>query len=206
MALKRSPPPCVAATPATVDCAASLKALADTDPARRRLAARDVIQCPQAGDALAARLVQETEPSVREALLLSLSQLADPVSIDALLNCLRSEDVPLRNEACATLQQMGASTAVVQAARELLLDDDADVRQYAVDILGPASHPDIGSWLIEVMDDDPEINVAALAATWLAEHPLADAGAALQRLARRFPESDYLQFVVARALSRVEGS
>jgi len=203
MALKRSAPPSTAA--AAVDCTALLTALADTDPANRRLAARELIHCPQASAALAAQLDQEAEPSVREALLLSLSQLADRVAVDALLRCLRSEDVSLRNEACATLQQLGDCAEVIQAARELLLDGDLDVRQYAVDILGPLTHPEIGTWLIEVMDDDPEINVAAAAATWLTEHPVAEVGAALQRLARRFPDNDYLQFVVTKALSRVEG-
>ena len=73
--------------------------LESADAAVRRHAAREIPACADAGAALVSRLKREEEIAVRAAILTALIRLDDPVATAGLADCLRSEDVALRNEA-----------------------------------------------------------------------------------------------------------
>jgi len=172
------------------------------DPARRVQAVNALARLEGTAPILVAHLARESQPNVRESLLLQLSRQLEPAVVTALLALLRSEDVALRSEVCATLQQMDARIA--PAVRPLLQDEDHDVRQFAVEILAVLDHPEVPDWMLEVLHHEPEANVVAAAANCLRGSRLPEARAALDEVTARFPEDDYLLFVVASVRADLE--
>ncbi|AWM93734.1 PBS lyase [Pseudomonas sp. 31-12] len=175
--------------------------LAAAEPSARRWAARDLASTPAASTALAERLYVETDTSVREVLLTSLTCIGDGVAIDALVNCLRSEDAGLRNEAIEAMAKL--SEPVVRIIEQLLHDRDSDVRLFAINILATLRHPQVESWLIEVLERDPHINVCAGAIDVLVEVGSSAARPALESMTWRFPNEPYIWFASKLALKRI---
>jgi len=87
-----------------------LKGLTAADAKVRRWSARDLAGHPDVSQALAVRLGQEPDPSVREVIITSLIQKGDKEAVWGLADQLRSEDPALRNEAVLGLQQMPTSS------------------------------------------------------------------------------------------------
>lgn len=181
-----------------------LASLDDPDPIARRGAARDLVHCEGAASALLDRLRREDDLSVREVILTALTRLGDCAAVAGLVDCLRSEDAALRNEAIEAMKQM--PDAVASIMQGLLADADPDVRIFAVNILESLRHPQVESWLIQVVETDIHINVCATAVDLLGEVATAAALGPLQRLQVRFPEEPYIQFAAALALRRVRGN
>lgn len=178
--------------------------LQDPNPLARRWAARDLVDYPAAASALAARLLQEADLSVREVILTSLTLIGSPAAIQGLLDCLRSEDACLRNEAIACMQQLPADVAPIM--QQLLHSDDADLRIFAVNILAALCHPQVENWLIQVLQEDPHVNVCAAALDLLAEVGTPAAAAAIRLAKGRFAAQPYIQFAADLALARVAES
>jgi HEAT repeat protein len=176
--------------------------LDDADPKARRWAARDLRAWPAASAALVARLHRERDDAVREMILTSLTALGDDTVVTALVGCLRSEDVVLRNEAVEALKQLPEKTAAIM--NQLLADGDPDVRIFAVNILEGLRHPEVESWLLAVVERDPHVNVCAAAVDLLGEVGTASAREPLERLSARFADP-YIQFATALALRRIKG-
>jgi HEAT repeat protein len=186
------------------DCPGLLVQLSDPNSTARRWAARDLTDCPEAAAALVERLKIEPEVSVREVILTTLTRLGDQTAVAGLVDCLRSEDAALRNEAIEAMQQLPEEVAPIM--RELLADPDADVRIFAVNILESLRHREVEAWLIEVIDKDPHINVCAAAVDLLSEVGTAAALEALPRLKSRFAEEPYIHFAADLALKRIRES
>jgi HEAT repeat protein len=185
------------------DCAALIAQLDDPDSAARRWAARDLADCPAASAALLKRLQREDEISVREVILTTLTAQGDEVAVSGLVGCLRSEDVALRNEAIEAMKQLPDEVAMI--IRELLADTDADVRIFAVNVLESLRHPNVETWLIDVISNDLELNVCATAVDLLGEVGTAAASVPLQHLKARFADEPYIQFAADLALKRLTG-
>jgi HEAT repeat protein len=183
------------------DCAALLLGLSDANATSRRWAARDLVDCPGSATALVERLKIESEPSVREVILTSLTKLGDPAAIDGLVECLRSEDAALRNEVVEAMKQLPDDVAPIMHA--LLNDADPDVRIFTVNVLESLCHPDVEAWLLEVIDHDAHVNVCATAVDLLGEVGTQAAAAALVRLKARFSDDPYIQFAADLALKRL---
>lgn len=177
--------------------------LRDGEACERRQAARDLAAFAEASELLAAQLREEDQPSVREALITSLASLADACAVEALLDCLRSEDAALRNDAIEALKSAGAGHP--QLIREALGDSDADVRILAIGILESLRHPDVELWLIDLLEQDPHLNVCACAVDLLCELGSERALEALQECRARFAEEPYLHFAIDLALQRLQG-
>ena len=175
--------------------------LENTDPLARRCAARDLATCPEAAAALVSRLQREDDASVREVILSTLTCLGNAVAVAGLVQCLRSGDAALRNEAIEAMKQLPAEVGAI--VRGLLADADADVRIFTVNILESLRHPDVEAWLIEVIEHDREVNVCATAVDLLAEVGSPAALEALQRLKVHFAEEPYIQFAADLALKRI---
>ncbi len=182
-------------------CPDLLQSLEDASATTRRWAARDLANCPNAAAALVQRLKAETDLSVREVILTSLTQLGDATAVAGLVECLRSEDAARRNEAVEAMKQLPEEVAPIM--QDLLSDADADVRIFAVNILESLCHPDVEQWLIEVIRADPHINVCATAVDLLAEVGTPAALAALAALKVRFAGEPYIEFAANLALRRV---
>jgi len=123
------------------------------------------------------------------------------VAVTGLVECLRSENASLRNEAIEAMKQLPDEVSIIM--RGLLLDADPDVRIFAVNILESLRHPDVESWLITVIEQDPLLNVCATAVDLLGEVGTAAAREPLKRLNQRFPGEPYIQFATDLALKRI---
>jgi HEAT repeat protein len=183
------------------DCANLLDQLSDSNPIARRWAARDLINCPDESVSLVERLKIEPEVSVREVILSTLTCLGDQSAIAGLVDCLRSEDVALRNEAIEAMKQFPEEVASI--IQGLLSDPDSDVRIFAVNILESLCHSDVEKWLIDVIEKDPHINVCATAVDLLSEVATKTALEPLTRLKSRFSDEPYIQFAADVALKRI---
>lgn len=167
----------------------------------RRWAARDLVDYPEASEALVARLKREDKPSVREAILMTLTRLGDPLAVAGLVECLRSEDAALRNEAVEAMKALPEQVAPIMGG--LLSDADSDVRIFAVNILESLRHPEVENWLVDVIAHDPHVNVCATAVDLLGEVGTEASRATLHQLKARFPDEPYIQFAAALALKRL---
>ncbi|MBK5966352.1 PBS lyase [Thiocystis minor] len=183
------------------DCAGLVAQLADANPTARRWAARDLADCPNAAAVLLDHLKREPEVSVREVILTTLTALGDETAVAGLVDCLRSEDAALRNEAIEAMRQLPDAMAPIM--RGLLADQDPDVRIFAVNILESLCHPDVETWLIEVIDCDPHVNVCGTAVDLLGEVGSMQARESLLRLKARFANEPYIRFAADLALERL---
>jgi hypothetical protein len=183
------------------DCANLKLELEDNNPTARRWAARDLTDCPDASAALVDRLQHEDDFSVREVILTTLTSLGDDIAVNGLVACLRSEDVALRNEAIEAMKQLPDEVAPIM--RGLLADASADVRIFAVNILETLRHPDVESWLIAVIENDPHLNVCATAVDLLGEVGSSEAFEPLRHLKARYEDEPYIQFAADLALKRI---
>lgn len=175
--------------------------LNDPDPSVRRWAARDIVRCPDASTVLLERLENEETVEVRQAIFTSLINIGDSVAVAGLVECLRSDDAALRNEAIEAMKQLPDEVSPV--IRKLLKDDDPDVRIFAVNILEALRHPDVEKWLVEVIETDLHVNVCATAVDLLAEVGTEKALNSLNQLKARFSSEPYIQFAVNVAIERI---
>ena len=186
------------------ELAASLES---AEAAVRRHAAKDILCCPNAGTALVSRLKREQDPAVRAAILTTLIRLDDPAATAELADCLRSEDVALRNEAIEALGELAGTGdragAVPPVLASLLADADPDVRIFAVNVMGSVTHPDVESWLIGVIESDSHVNVCATALDLLCEVGTEAAIDPLVRVKARFASQAFIQFAADLALKRI---
>lgn len=183
------------------DCASLVVELDSSNPTARRWAARDLTDCPDASVALAQRLQREDDVSVREVILTTLTALGDEAAVAGLVNCLKSENAALRNEAIEAMKQLPDEVAPIM--RGLLADANPDVRIFAVNILESLRHPEVESWLVDVIENDPQLNVCATAVDLLGEVGSAAARVPLQHLKARFADEPYIQFAADLALKRI---
>jgi HEAT repeat protein len=167
----------------------------------RRWAARDLLNCPDVAAALVARLKREDDLSVREVILTTLTRLGNATAVAGLVDCLRSENAALRNEAIEAMKEL--PDAVAPIMQGLLTDPDPDVRIFAVNILESLRHPDVESWLIKVIAAEPHVNVCSTALDLLSELGTAQALDSLRRLKVRFADEPYIQFAADLALRRI---
>jgi HEAT repeat protein len=185
----------------TRGCPDLLAGLEDDNPSTRRWAARDLVNCQDVASALVDRLKREGNLSVREVIVTTLTRLGDSTAVAGLVDCLRSEDAALRNEAIEAMKQLPDEVAPIM--RGLLADHDPDVRIFAVNILESLRHPDVESWLIDVIETDPHVNVCATAVDLLSEVGTEAALEPLARLKARFADEPYVQFAADLALRRI---
>lgn len=171
------------------------------DPAVRRWAARDLATHPEAVAALIAHLSGESDVSVRKVMFTTLVRLNDPAAVVGMAALLRSEDIALRNEAVEALREFPDGMAGI--IRELLSDNDPDVRIFGVNILESLRHPHVEKWLLELLARDPHVNVCAAAVDVLAEVGTELCRPPLHDLKKRFPKVPYLRFAIDVVLQRI---
>lgn len=205
--LKRtpSPPDAHPARRHERDLAGLARGLHDPDAAARRWAARDLQDHGAAASPLLVeQLKRETEPAVREAILMSLTGIGDAAAVSGLVDCLRLEDAQLRNEAIEAMKRLPDAVAPIMSG--LLADPDPDVRIFAVNVLESLRLPEVEAWLIDVIRDDEHVNVCATAVDLLGEVGTEAAVPALDGLTARFPDQPYIAFAARLALKRIRGA
>lgn len=203
MGLRRTGPPNAASDEPRDTAAAPARLQADS-VAERRQAARDLADQPQTSLLLGTRLIEEADPSVRDALFGSMAHHASDAAAAALIPLLRSEDAGLRNGAIETLAAM--PEAVAPRMLSLLRDADPDVRIFAVNLLVDLQHPEVASWLVDVLAREDQVNVVAAAVDVLAEVGGPEHHPVLRALNLRFPDDPFIAFAVDMAISRSEAA
>lgn len=186
----------------TRDLDGLVRSLQADDPLTRRWAARDLTTHPEAAAALVTQLRREPDHSVRQVILTTLTSIGNDTAVQGLIDCLYLEDAMLRNAAIEVLKELPDQVAPFMG--RLLRDPDPDVRIFAVDVLESLRHPRVEDWLIEVISQDPHVNVCATAVDLLGEVASDRAKAALASLKQRFAEEPYIQFAADLALKRIE--
>jgi HEAT repeat protein len=179
-----------------------LTQLRSGDAEQRRWAARDLARHAQAATALGEQLLREADTSVREALFTSLQAIASEGAAGALLPLLRSEDAQLRNGAIESLA--GMPQAVGPRMASLLRDADVDVRIFSVNLLGELRHPQVPTWLLQVLQHETNINVVAAALEVMAEVGTPEHSNAVRAVAQRFAGDAFIGFAVDMAVERIE--
>lgn len=175
--------------------------LGSADAAVRRAATRELAVWPQAAGELLAQLADESEQSVREALLTSLSRIGGSGVVEGVLGYLRSDDAGLRNDVIELLKTQPDAMATHMDA--LLADADPDVRIFAVNVLESLRHEKVQDWLIAVIENDAHVNVCATAVDLLTEVGDARAAEPLCRLRSRLGDDPFIAFAVDTALQKV---
>lgn len=185
------------------DRAGLLRQLEADAAEQRRWAALDLAAFPDAADALCARLEQETQTAVREAILTTLIQIGGNPVVCGLMPLLRSEDAALRNQVIEALQQL--PEAVSPYMERMLVDEDTDYRIFAINVLANLRHPQAPVWLQGVIERDDNINACAAAVEGLAEIGTPEALPALAALPKRFADDPFMQFCTQTAIRRIQG-
>lgn len=172
------------------------------DAEARRWAARDLAQEPEVAGLLGSRLLDEPDAGVRQALFTALASIGDRAAAQSLLPLLRSEDAMLRNSAIEALAAMPNAVEPFVAAQ--LIDDDSDVRIFAVNLLAELQHPRAAAWASDVLARDTEVNVVAAAVEVLAEIGSPEHAPALRSAGARFAGNAFIGFAVEMAVQRIE--
>lgn len=186
------------------DCANLELQLSDPRPSARRWAARDLVECPDSSAGLVVQLLREEDSSVREVILTTLTQLGDERAVAGMVNCLRSEDAALRNEAIEAMKLLPDEVSPIM--NNLLKDPDPDVRIFAVNVLESLRHKQVEEWLKEVIEHDVHVNVCAAAVDLLGEVGSSYSREALENLKARFSDEPYISFAADLALKRISNS
>ena len=181
-----------------MDCAALIDQLQCPEVSARRDAARElrVHPIPQAELALV-RSLGDPSPGVREASAESLRAIGSRVAVDALIDCLRSPNVSLRNLAIDLLGHLGPVAA--PAVAHLVRDADPDVRKFAADILGVINDSAFLPSLLTLLTDS-NLNVRQAAVEALGR--LGDRRA-IGPLVSLLAEPNPLWYAIASALGRI---
>jgi len=181
-----------------------LTQLRSGDADQRRWAARDLARRADAAVALGEAVVAERDPTVRDAIFVSLSGIASETAAAALLPLLRSDDPALRNGAIEALT--GMPLAVAPRVQALLHDADPDVRIFTVNMLGDLRHEQVVPWLLQVLQQDDAVNVVAAAYEVLAEVGAPDHIPALRAAQARFADDPFIGFAADMAIERIEAA
>jgi HEAT repeat protein len=164
-------------------------------------AARSIVTLPGGVEALGAALATEADERVRTAMFTSLTRVAQPASVEAVLPYLRSDDANLRTGALDALRAM--PRAVLSRLPELLRDADADVRLLSCEIARGLSSSEATALLCDLLERERHANVCASAVDVLADIGGPQAVPALRRCALRFPDDAFLGFAIKMAVQRV---
>lgn len=178
-----------------------LKALGSPDPDRRWAAAREAVDVPGGGAALAAALRAEDDPRVREAMFTGLARIGTPDAVDAIVSLLRADDANLRTGALDMLRIMAVQ--VHDFLPRLLGDPDVDVRILSCELARSLDEEEATRLMCGLLSVEPEANVCAAAVEVLSEVGNADALPILRDCALKFRNSPFLAFAIKVVIDRL---
>jgi hypothetical protein len=181
-----------------------LEQLNDPEFLQRRMAAHDLAEFSGISGQLCQRLNIEQHPAVRAAIFSSLTQIHDEESMRCLIDLLRSEDPELRNSSIEALIQL--PDQLNTEIESLLIDEDADVRIFAINILEGLPHPSVPLWLHQVIINEQNVNVCSVAVDLLTELGTPNMIPDLIALKARFPDTPFIEMAVDLTVDRINSS
>ncbi len=174
--------------------------LLSPDESTRRFAVEDL------GDMREVRAVEplvpllfDPTPAIREAVVDSLKSIGGEETVLAILPALRSDNAAVRNAASEILQTIGEPA--IPHLKELLQDDDKDVRKFAVDIMAIIGSSKAEEAFIEALDDR-DVNVAAAAAEAIGE---VGSQKSVAHLVHSLKASTWIRCSIAKSLGQLGG-
>lgn len=179
----------------------TLKSLADPDPDRRWMAAREAAANVGGAAALAASLRTESDARVREAMFTSLARIGTPETAGTAISLLRSDDAALRTGALDALRLMVSRMPELLAT--LLKDQDVDVRILSCDLARGLPSAQAATLMCGVLDHETYANVCAAAVDVLAEVGGAEALPSLRRCELKFRATPFLAFAIKAVIERL---
>ena len=176
-----------------------LDGLKNNDPAGLREAAFSAgdIQLKDAVPLLVKLLISENL-GVQEAAEYALRRIRGPEVVNALIPLLRSDEAPIRNISMDILREIGKDS--IKPLKNLLLDDDPDLRIFIADILGSTANIEAMTALSEALLRDPEVNVRYQAAMSLGNLGFPEAATALNQALN---DEEWVQFSIIEALTKI---
>jgi HEAT repeat protein len=181
-----------------------LAQLSSADAAARRHAARALAGDEGAVEALAARLEDEKQASVRDALFAGLVETGGARVARLIAPLLRSHDAGLRNDALEALKQLeGDAVSVVD---EMLGDTDPGLRLLAIEVTRAWASLVAVPRLRRIIEDDCHVNVCGAAVDVATEVGTEDLLAPLAALRIRFADEPFLGFAVDVACARIHAA
>jgi HEAT repeat protein len=174
------------------------------DADERRHAAHALSRDPDTAPGLAARLEQETDLGVREALFDSLVSIGNETAASLIAGLLSSEDANLRGSATAALKQL--RDAAVPLVDRLLGDSNPDIRILAVEVIRAWPATTATPRLRRVIEADPHLNVCGAAVDVATEVGTSSLLPPLAALRTRFAGNQFLVFAIGVACSRIHAA
>jgi HEAT repeat protein len=178
-----------------------LKSLGSPDPDQRWAAAREAVNVPGGGVALAAALRTEDDPRVREAMFSGLARIGTPDAVEAIISLLRTDDANLRIGALDTLRTIAVQ--LHEVLPKLLSDPDVDVRILSCELARSFDDEEATKLMCGLLAIEPDANVCAAAVDVLAEVGSADALPVLRDCALKFRDSPFLAFAIKTVIDRL---
>lgn len=173
--------------------------LDDPDPQRRREALHACEGQPERLAELVERLALETDAHVRSVLIACLVDSRSEVAARALVRMLEGEDVAMRNLAIEALTEMPEAAMAVLPPQ--LSAADADVRIFAVQIIGAIGGPQAAALLGYVLANEEHVNVVDAAINGIVEIGGHEHIQALLVARRRFAGNPYIAFAANAAIA-----
>ena len=199
MPLVRKPPsPAPPSNPGPTEIT---RGLASASPDERFAAARAAPEAPDTARQLAAALLTESDPRVREAIFTKLARMGTAMIAEHVVPLLRSTEAALRTGALDVLRSSPA--AAHQLLPQLLRDRSADVRVLSCELARSLPSAEATRQLCAVLADEPEVNVCAAAVEVLAEVGNPEALPTLADCAQRFAKVPFLCFAINVATNRL---
>lgn len=133
----------------------------------RRLKERAISMSPaeqmQRATSLIEKVRTETDPVIKEELVLALAFFQSPASIEGLRMALQDSRPRIRKAACQSLGSLNTAESMRMLADVIQSDSNLDVRQDATRILGKSGNPDaIPALSIALNDPDPALQYLAM--------------------------------------------
>jgi HEAT repeat protein len=169
--------------------------------AERRAAARALAGDAAAAASLAARLADETEPSVRKALFGALVEVGDALAAELIAPLLRAEDAALRGGAVEALKSL--QSAAVEILDRLLDDPDPDTRILAVEVIRAWPSDLATPRLRHIFANDRHVNVCAASVDVATEVGTTALLVPLADLRARCAADSFLVFAIDVACDRI---
>jgi len=142
--------------------------------------------------------IQSHNIGVQEAADRAIRKIGGVTAVRGVLPLLRSDDAPIRNIAMDVLREIGADD--FESLKQLLHDDDVDMRIFASDILGTSGSILAVPSLCEALLRDPEVNVRYQAAVSLGTLAFPEAAECLNKA---MMDEEWVQFSVIEALTKI---
>lgn len=142
--------------------------------------------------------IQSQNIGVQEAADQALRKIGGVAAASAVIPLLRFDDAPVRNIAMDILREIGGDA--FGSLRDLLHDDDTDIRIFATDILGTSGNILAVPVLCEALLRDPEVNVRYQAAVSLGTLAFSEAADCLNKAMK---DEEWVQFSVIEALTKL---